>query len=92
MSTQDEAFPECLKGRYREDPPFKPILENPENFSNFKIKDGLIFFQSEGTLRLVILNDKLGDQPVREMIVRHRHSILTHLGGHKTLIYLRDQV
>ena len=92
MGTQDEAFPECLKGQYGEDPSFKPILENPENFLNFKIKDGLIFFRSEGTLRLAISNVKLGNQLVREMIVRHGHSMLAHLGGYKTLIYLRDQV
>ena len=48
IGNRDEPFPECLKGHYKEDPMFKPILENPSNFTNFKIKNDLIFFQSEG--------------------------------------------
>ena len=44
MEGQDELFPECLKGRYREDSVFKPILENPQNFANFEVRDGLVFF------------------------------------------------
>ena len=92
MEGQDEPFPECLKGRYREDSVFKPILENPQNFANFKVRDGLVFFRLEGTIRLAILDVKINDQPIREAIIRQGHSMLAHLGGHKTLTYLRDQV
>ncbi|KAF9642139.1 hypothetical protein BDM02DRAFT_3193830 [Thelephora ganbajun] len=41
ISNQDGTFPGCLKGKYGEDPSFKPIIENPDNFTNFEIKDGL---------------------------------------------------
>ena len=92
IGNQDEPFPECLKGRYGDDPMFKPILENPSNFTNFEINDGLIFFRSEGVIRLAIPDVKVNGQSVREMIIRQGHSILAHLGGHKTVIYLRDQV
>ena len=44
IGNRDKPFPECLKGRYKEDPMFKPILENPSNFTDFKIKNDLIFF------------------------------------------------
>jgi hypothetical protein len=92
IANQDEPFPGCLKGRYEEDPTFKPILENPENFTNFEIKDDLIFFRSEGVRRLAIPDVKINDQSIRETIIRQGHSLLAHLGGHKTVTYLRDQV
>ena len=92
VSNQDEPFPNCLKGRYEEDPGFKPILDNPSNFTNFEIKEDLIFYRSEGVIRLAIPDVKINGIPVREMIIHQAHSILAHLGGHKTIIYLRDHV
>ena len=92
IDEKDEQFPECLKGQYEEDPLYKPIVENPSEFTNFEIKEGLIFFRSEGMTRLAIPNVKVNGQSVRETIIRQAHSILAHLGGHKTLTYLRDQV
>ena len=92
IANQDEPFPGCLKGRYGEDPAFKPILDNPSNFTNFEIKDDLIFFRSEGTSRLAIPDVKINGQSIREVVIRQGHSILAHLGGHKTVTYLRDQV
>ena len=92
VGTKDDPFPECLKGRYAEDHAFKPIIENPENFTNFEVRDGLIFFRSEGTIKLAIPDIKINDVSVRETVIKHGHSILAHLGGHKTVTYLRDQV
>jgi len=92
ISSRDEPFPQCLKGRYEEDPMFQPILENPSNFTNFEIKEGLVFYRSEGIKRLAIPNVKINDRSIRETVIRQGHSILAHLGGHKTVTYLRDQV
>ena len=92
IGNQDEPFPDCLKGRYAEDPAFKPILENPSNFTNFEIMDDLIFFRSEGVIKLAVPDVKVNNQSVRELVIRQAHSILAHLGGHKTTMYLRDQV
>ena len=89
---QDKPFPKCLKGHYKEDPAFKPILDNPSNFTNFEIKEGLIFFRSEGMTRLTIPDISINGQSVRENIIHQGHSILAHLGGHKMLTYLRSQV
>ena len=88
----DASFPNCLKGRYEEDPGYKPILDNPENFTNFEIKDNLVFFKSEGVTRLAIPNVKIDGRSIRETVIRQAHTILAHLGGQKTLTYLRDQV
>ena len=92
VEEQDVRFPECLKGRYKEDPMFRPVVENPSNFTNFEVRNGLIFFRSENVIRLAIPDVKVNGRSIREMIIRQGHSTLAHLGGHKTLIYLRDQV
>ena len=92
ISNEDDPFPECLKGRYEEDPSFKPILDNPSSFTNFKIRDNLIFFESDDWSRLAIPDVKIKGQSIRESIIRQGHTILAHLGGHKTIMYLREQV
>ena len=92
IQNKDVPFPECLKGHYEEDPAFKPILENLSNYTNFEIKRDLIFFRSEGVKCLTVPDIKINDQSIRETIIHQGHSILAHLGGHKTLTYLRDQV
>ena len=92
IENQDMKFPECLKDRYAEDPGYKPIMEHPERYTNFEVKNGLVFFKSEGITRLAIPDIKVEDQPIREVLIRQAHSILAHLGDNKTLIYLRDQV
>ena len=66
IESQDERFPECLKGRYGEDLDFKHILDNSTELTNFEIKEGLIFFCSEGIMRLTILNVKICDRPIRK--------------------------
>ena len=92
IGNRDQPFPQCLKGRYKDDPSFKPILENPSNFTNFEIEDGLVFFRSEGVRRLAVPDVKINDRSIREDVIRQGHSILAHLGGNKTVSYLRDQV
>ena len=86
------AMPDCFRERYVEDGFFSLILKNPESYSNFVIHDGLIFFCSEGLECLAIPDVQLGDRRVREVIIKHAHSVLAHLGTAKTLSYLRDQV
>ena len=44
MSTMERRFPDCLKRKYSEDPMFRGILDNPENFTDLVIEEGLIFF------------------------------------------------
>ena len=43
-------------------------------------------------MQLTIPDIKVNGQSIREVIIHQGHSILAHLGGHKTVIYLRDQV
>jgi len=86
------SFPDCIRGRYSEDEFFGPILANPEEFTNFRVDDGLVFFRSEGGETVAIPDVRVNGQGVREILIRQGHSILAHLGDKKTATYLRDQV
>ena len=59
---------------------------------NFVVKDGLIYFTSEGTETVMIPNITVNGQNVRVLLIGQGHSILAHLGTEKTVTYLRDQV
>jgi hypothetical protein len=85
-------IPKCLLGRYAEDKFFKEILAHPDYFTNFVVREGLIFYCSEGVEYLAILDVSVDNKKVREAVIKHAHSILAHLGAMKTLNYLRDQV
>src|ERR1700743_555674 len=86
------SFPRCIKNRYNEDKFFAPILTNPDEFTNFIVRDGLIFFISEGMERVAVPDVLVNNQKVREILISQAHSILAHLGDEKTVTYLRDQV
>ena len=86
------AFPECIRNRYKEDKFFEAILTNPEEFTNFLVEDGLVFFVSEEMRTITVPDVKVGGERVREVLIKQAHSILAHLGGEKTATYMRDQV
>ena len=92
IGTKDVSFPNCLKELYNEDPFYRTVLSSPNNFTNFEVRDGLVFYKSEGITLLAIPDVKIDGRSIREAIICQGHSILAHLGGHKTLTYLRDQV
>ena len=52
----DVSFPQCIENCYNEDDFLKPILTNPEEFTNFAVRDGLVFFKSEGIKTITILD------------------------------------
>ena len=85
-------FPECVRNRYDEDKFFIPIMENPEEFTNFEVRDGLIFFKTEGVETIAVPDVQVDGQNVREILIRQGHSILAHLSDEKTITYMRDQV
>jgi len=72
------SFPDCIRNRYNEDKFFAPILANPEEFTNFAVRDRLIFFESEGMETVAV-----PDVRVREVLFQQDHSILAHLGDEK---------
>ena len=86
------AFPECIRGRYEDDPFFQPIIKNPIEFTNFKLENVLIYFVSGGVEAVAMPNVKVEDTGIRELLIRQGHSILAHLSAEKTATYLREQI
>src|ERR1700743_890391 len=70
------SFPECIKGWYSEDKFFIPILANPDKFTNFVVKDALVFFTLEEAERVAVPDVLVNDQRVREVLIGPVHLIL----------------
>ncbi|TFY62432.1 hypothetical protein EVG20_g6704, partial [Dentipellis fragilis] len=88
----DFDIPTCLQGRYTDDPFFQLVVSNPDHYTNFEIKDGLIFLKDSGRRIFCIPDIKIGGRNVRELVISQAHSILAHLGARKTVYYLKDNV
>lgn len=82
----------CIKNQYSEDKFYTSILTNLEEFTNFAIRDGLIFFKSEGMETVVVPDVQVRNQNIREALVKQGHSILSHLNDEEMATYMRDQV
>ncbi len=85
-------LPGSLRGRYLEDPFFARILQAPSEHPHFQYIDGLLYKKHAGTHLLCVPDIFLGSRRVREILIRHAHSILAHLGKRKTVDYLREEV
>lgn len=82
VPTKGIAFPDCLRGRYAEDPFFKIVLESPRQFKNFTIRNELVFLTLAGGREVLCIPDCLIDgRSAREIIISHAHSLLAHLDG-----------
>ena len=96
VSTAGESgmeLPGCMRGRYVEDPYFKKIFAAPDQFPHFKYVDGLLYKVMDDGAHLLCIPDILvGSRWLREVLLRHAHSILAHLGTRKTAEYLRGEV
>ncbi|RXW12777.1 hypothetical protein EST38_g13076 [Candolleomyces aberdarensis] len=83
---------EELQGKYLNDSVFKPIIENPSQFRNFEVSDGLIYLKEDGQRLLCIPKILINRRSAREMIINEAHLLLAHLGASKTVAYLRERV
>ncbi|KAJ2971427.1 hypothetical protein NUW54_g12510 [Trametes sanguinea] len=83
---------EELRNRYGEDPFFASILQNPKQFKNFRVEGGLIMLVERNQERLCIPDVRINERSAREIVIAHAHSLLAHLGPHKTASLLRDHV
>ncbi|TBU21246.1 hypothetical protein BD311DRAFT_678915, partial [Dichomitus squalens] len=81
-----------LKDRYSEDKFFGPILENPKQFKNFLYNDGLVFIRDNQKTLLCVPDVRIDSRSAREIVIRHAHSLLAHLGIYRTLTLLRDHL
>ena len=81
-----------IRGRYGEDPFFGEILTKPKQFRNFTVEDGLVTLRDNDRILLCVPNIIVSGRNVREIIISHAHSLLAHLGPHKTSSLLREHV
>jgi hypothetical protein len=81
-----------IRGRVSEDAFFKTVLEKPEDYRNFRVKDGLLYLQEKEKPLLCIPKILVQGRSAREIVIAEGHSLLAHLGPSKTLGYLRDHV
>jgi hypothetical protein len=70
LEDQETKFPECLKGRYTEDPWFKEIIEFPGYFANFETRDDLIYYRSEEAVKLAIPDVKINGHSAWELVIQ----------------------
>ena len=80
---------EILKNRYSEDSFFKLILDNPRQYKNFELDNGLVFMKRNNEKLLCIPHILHEGRNVREIVISEAHSLLAHLGARKTIDYLR---
>ncbi|PVF91199.1 hypothetical protein CPB86DRAFT_670524, partial [Serendipita vermifera] len=73
-------LPDCMKGRYENDPIFGPIVKDPSAFKHYLYEGDLLYLKDDGRLLLCIPDIKVGNRNLREIIISHAHSILAHLG------------
>ncbi|KAJ3885113.1 hypothetical protein GG344DRAFT_29893, partial [Lentinula edodes] len=94
LSKSNESFNlhSALKGRYKEDPLFKKILESPKDYHNFEVIKDLIYLKQKEAQVLCIPRIIIDSRSVQEIIISEAHSLLAHLGASKTIDYLRDHV
>ncbi|PIL27303.1 transcription factor [Ganoderma sinense ZZ0214-1] len=81
-----------LKGCYQGDPVFGKLLKDLKNYKNFRECNGLLYLKDKGQEMLCIPEVEVNGRSVREIIISQAHSLLAHLGSHKTLGMLRDHV
>ncbi|RPD57527.1 hypothetical protein L227DRAFT_472100, partial [Lentinus tigrinus ALCF2SS1-6] len=82
----------ALKDRYGEDPFFALILEAPKQYKNFVVEGGLVFIRDARKRLLCVPKILVSGRSAREIVIRHAHSLLAHLGAHRTLCLLRDHL
>ncbi|KAI4294108.1 hypothetical protein K525DRAFT_213465, partial [Schizophyllum commune Loenen D] len=85
-------MPGSLRYRYNEDPFFRKLMRDPEQFADFQEIDGLVYKTREGKRVLCIPDITIGDRRAREIVITHAHSLLAHLGHRKTIDLLREEV
>src|SRR6266705_618764 len=82
---------EAIKSGYKSSQISQEILENPGNFKDFSIKDGLITRLGEGGMtQIVVPKGNYERKSIQGIILENIHKILGHLGSKKTVEILRQ--
>ncbi|KAJ3556748.1 hypothetical protein NP233_g11909 [Leucocoprinus birnbaumii] len=85
-------IPSAIRDQYRTDPQFKSIIDSLKEYKNFRLDNGLLLINIQGSERLCIPNVSIDNRSIREVLISEAHSLLSHLGAARTCDYLREQV
>ena len=80
QSAPELQFLDCLKDRYHEDSFFRQIVQEPSQFQNFHIENGLIFCWESKRYIFYITRILINNRNTKEIVIEYTHSILVHLG------------
>ena len=83
---------EHMHGHYTEDEFFARVIAEPQVYSDFSVHNGLLYKRTGDTAVLCIPNISKGSKNIWEMVIRHAHSLLAHLGHKKTIQLLQEEV
>ena len=81
-----------LRSKFELDPAFRAIIDKPNDFRNFEVKENLVYLKESEKRALCIPKVLIQGRSAREIVISEAHSMLAHLGANKTLDYLRDHV
>ncbi|KAF9441264.1 hypothetical protein P691DRAFT_622124, partial [Macrolepiota fuliginosa MF-IS2] len=74
-----------IQGKYAQDSFFRDIMENPKEFKNFSVRNELIYLKENDAECLCVPKVLVNGRNIHEVLIHEAHSLLAHLGPHKTL-------
>lgn len=87
---EDDPFLESVRAGYKADPLFKVVLESPEEYKQFFVRDGLIITRTrDGSEVTCVSRTKHGDESIPGIILGEAHKALGHYGFQRTSEYTR---
>jgi len=88
MTTAD-GFLESVRAGYKDDPLFKKIRENPDQFSRFRWLDSLLYMDRTGGLPVLCIPRTMhGSRKLTEIIIDNAHRTIGHAGNERTNKYI----
>lgn len=73
-------------------PFFRMILDSPETYRNFRLRDGYMRLTTKDMTAICVPSVMIEGRAARERLISQAHSVLAHLGATKTLTYPREHV
>src|ERR1700731_4799179 len=85
----DNRMLQSIHDGYKQDCLFKVILEAPENYTSFKIRDNLIFSKSSKGDEVLCVPCTLHEgKSIPGIIINEAHAVLRHMGMRQTTDYI----
>lgn len=86
LVTEINALDAVRKG-YEKDSQVGKIFSDINEFPNYGLNNGLLYMHEHGRTYLCVLDTNIGEYNLQTLLVSHAHSLLAHLGNHKTYAY-----